>query len=233
MQPEKRKTITSYFLPDSKKTRNEQQQEATTLDPPTSSPNLSSDFSDQSLSVSTHSLDESIDVTASTESGGNKLMPVDISRSSNDLPSQPKLTSYPSNIQNRSFQSNWFVNRSWLEYSVKTDRVYCFNCRHFRSYKTNIGDAFTSCGYNNWKRALENGSGFQKHEQSQLHVIATKNFESFKLRQQLNLSVINSLDNGRNLLVRRNRDRLIKIASTLLLLAKQMIAFRGHEENEK
>jgi hypothetical protein len=114
-----------------------------------------------------------------------------------------------------------------------SDRAYCFHCRHFRLYKTNIGDAFTNGGYNNWKRALENGSGFQKHEQSQSHIIATKNFESFKLRQELQLTVIHSLDSGRSLLVRRNRNRLIKIASTLLLLAKQMIAIRGHVENER
>jgi hypothetical protein len=55
----------------------------------------------------------------------------------------------------------------------------------------------------------------------------------FKLRQELQLTVIHSLDSGRNLLVRRNRNRLIKIASTLLLLAKQMIAIRGHVENER
>lgn len=61
---------------------------------------------------------------------------------------------------------------------------------------------------------LESESDLQKHGQSQSQTIATKNFPPFKLRQELQLTVINSLDSGRNfLLVRRNRDRLIKIAS--------------------
>ncbi len=168
-------------------------------------------------------------ITLSVDMSGS----LDISKTCNDLPIQPKLNSYPLNVQNRSFRSNWFVNRPWLEYSVKNDRIYCFNCRHFGVYKTNIGGTFTGCGYNNWKRALKHGNGLQKHEQSQSHIVATKNFQSFKLRQELQVNVINSLNSGRNLLVQRNRDRLIKIASTLLLLAQQMIAFRGHDENEK
>lgn len=233
MQPEKRKTIKSFFLPDNKKTRHDQQQELTDLDQSPSSPNVCSDVSDQNASASSPSIDEAFPMSPPTENAGNKSMPLDISKTANDLPHQPKLDSYPSNSQNRSFRTNWYVNRPWLEYSMKNDRVYCFNCRHFRSYKTNIGDAFTSCGYNNWKRALENGSGLQKHEQSQSHINATKNLHSFKLRQELQLSVVNSLDTGRSLLVRRNRDRLIKIASTLLLLAKQMIELRGHDENER
>ncbi|CAF0967838.1 unnamed protein product [Rotaria sp. Silwood1] len=233
MQPEKRKTIKSFFLPDNKKTRNEEQQETTVLDSPSSSQNPCSDSPDHTHSASSSLIVETTDITPVSQNSGNKSMPEDISKSCNDHPRQPKLRSYPSNFQNCSFQSNWFVNRNWLEYSVKNDRIYCFNCRHFRSYKTNIGDAFTTCGYNNCKDALESGSGLHKHEQSQAHVIATKNLESFKLRQQLQLSVINSLDNSRSILVRRNRDRLIKISSTLLLLARQMIAFRGHQENEK
>ena len=33
--------------------------------------------------------------------------------------------------------------------------------------------------------------------------------------------------------IHKNRDRLIQICSTLRLLARQVISFRGHEENEK
>jgi hypothetical protein len=33
------------------------------------------------------------------------------------------------------------------------------------------------------------GSGLQKHEQSQSHIVATKNFQLLKLRQELHLRV--------------------------------------------
>ncbi|CAF3579463.1 unnamed protein product [Rotaria socialis] len=33
--------------------------------------------------------------------------------------------------------------------------------------------------------------------------------------------------------IRKNRDRIIKICATLRFLARQMVSFRGHEENEK
>ena len=77
---------------------------------------------------------------------------------------------------------------------------------------------------------MENGSGFKKHASSQSHIVASKNYESFKLRRQTNTTVIDKLDSGRAQQIRRNRGRLIKICSTVHLLAKQMISFRGHEE---
>ena len=153
MEPEQRKTIKSFFLPDPKKTRHEQRQD---LDQSPSSPNICSD--------SSPSIDITFDTTSVTANSGNKSMPVDISRTCNDLPSQPKLGSYPSNSRNRSFQANWYVNRPWLEYSMSNDRVYCFNCRHFRSYKTNIGDAFTSCGYNNWIEDSSSNATYLSHD---------------------------------------------------------------------
>ena len=113
MEPEQRKTIKSFFLPDPKKTRHEQRQD---LDQSPSSPNICSD--------SSPSIDITFDTTSVTANSGNKSMPVDISRTCNDLPSQPKLGSYPSNSQNRSFRANWYVNRPWLEYSMSNDRVY-------------------------------------------------------------------------------------------------------------
>lgn len=56
---------------------------------------------------------------------------IDISRSSDELPAQPILVSYPLNKQNRSFLSQWFAKFSWLEYSEQTDSAYCYYCRHF------------------------------------------------------------------------------------------------------
>ncbi|CAF3679573.1 unnamed protein product [Rotaria socialis] len=78
---------------------------------------------------------------------------------------RPVLSSYPVNHENRSFQSQWYQNRPWLEYSIKNDSAYCYCCRHFgESVQTKCfqSDAFTT-GFNAWRRALEKDRGFDKH----------------------------------------------------------------------
>lgn len=55
----------------------------------------------------------------------------DISRSPKERPTQPKLSSYRMNKDNRSFRSAWFSTFPWLEYSIKLDFAFCYYCRHF------------------------------------------------------------------------------------------------------
>jgi len=246
MNPDKRRTIESFFLSSSKKPRNDEEQtesnviiscslsspESQNLLPPSFSSlcfgdqdtcDLISDTSSSSLTVSV-SMNESFEA---------KSAPNDISASCIDSPIQPKLTSYPLNHQKRSFQSNWYIDRKWLEYSVQNDACYCYYCRHFSSNKLNAGDAFSTSGFNNWKKSLEKGGGLTKHALSQSHIIATKNYLSYKQREESDSSVIKKLDSGRAIQIRKNRDRLIQICSTLHVLARQMISFRGHEENQQ
>ncbi|CAF4320998.1 unnamed protein product, partial [Rotaria magnacalcarata] len=154
-------------------------------------------------------------------------------KSCNDAPVQKKLATYPANQQNRSFQSTWFNDRIWLEYSVLNDASYCYYCRHFPSNQLNADDSLTTVGFNSWKKALDKGSGFIKHASSQAHIIATKNYLTYKQQQGANSNVLKQLDSCRAIQIRRNRDSMTKICSTLRFLARQMIGFRGHEENEK
>ncbi|CAF2085637.1 unnamed protein product [Rotaria magnacalcarata] len=156
-----------------------------------------------------------------------------LSKSCNDAPVQKKLATYPANQQNRSFQSTWFNDRIWLEYSVLNDASYCYYCRHFPSNQLNADDSLTTVGFNSWKKALDKGSGFIKHASSQAHIIATKNYLTYKQQQGANSNVLKQLDSCRAIQIRRNRDSMTKICSTLRFLARQMIGFRGHEENEK
>lgn len=55
----------------------------------------------------------------------------DISRSFDELPTQPIRADYPLNKDRRSFRSQWFSQFTWLEYSEQTDLAYCYFCRHF------------------------------------------------------------------------------------------------------
>ena len=96
-----------------------------------------------------------------------------------------------------------------------------------------MADTFTTSGFSNWKNALGKAGGLTKHAASQSHLLSAKNHESFKRVREANSNVINKLDHGRVIQIRKNRDRLIKICSTLHLLARQMISFRGHDENNR
>jgi Domain of unknown function (DUF4371) len=268
MQPEKRRTIESFFRPFKKKPRtNEEEIELNVIN--SSFPSSSLEFHDlspsssdnpstsdvnsviqlsspefQNLSYSSRDNQAASDVNCVTPSSSSaiictssnntdqvKSIPDDISKSCNDLPAQPELTTYPINADKRSFQSKWYKERPWLEYSIKNDMCYCYYCRHFSFNRLITRDAFTTTGFNNWKRSLETNGGLIKHSLSQSHITATKNYESYVLRQRTNSNVINKLDANRVIHIRKNRDRLIKICSTLHFLARQMISFRGHKEN--
>lgn len=70
-----------------------------------------------------------------------------------DLPKQVHLNKYPVKdygSQKRSFSSNWYKNRPWLEYLVKRDAVFCFPCRKFKSTATDT--IFTIKGFDNWNK---------------------------------------------------------------------------------
>lgn len=144
------------------------------------------------------------------------------------------LLSYKINNDNRSFQKQWFLNRPWLEYSVDRDRAYCYYCRHFGSTNTmtnrNQSDAFLT-GYNNWKNAVGSNRGFKQHETAAAHITATFNYNEFIIREKSKSNVINLVDKARVEQIRKNRERLIKISSTIWLCARQMIALRGHDEH--
>lgn len=53
-----------------------------------------------------------------------------------EKPAQVCLKLFPSRMFNggkRSFCSNWFKGREWLEYSLSADSAFCFPCRKFSS----------------------------------------------------------------------------------------------------
>jgi len=134
--------------------------------------------------------------------------------------------------------AKWYDGRPWLEYSIKTDTSYCYYCRHFgvptsSSNKKPQTDAFVNNGFKNWKKALDKSKGFDQHLKSHGHILAASNYATYQQRKQSQSNVINILDKGRIEQIRKNRERLTKIASTLLLCSRQGIGIRGHDESER
>ena len=205
----------------------------------TNTKNTSFIFTSPSISSSISTTDrniEAVNVDTVLNSLENQQIIDDISQSYNDSPSRRILTNYPPNDDNRSFQDQWYKDRPWLEYSIKNDCVFCYYCRHLGN-KTiatrKQNDSFVSSGFRNWKRVLEKGKDFDRHITIQGHITATNNYLSYQQRINIKQTVIDILDSSRAQHIRRNRDRLIKIASLLLLCSRQMIAIRGRNEKEE
>ncbi|CAF1398486.1 unnamed protein product [Rotaria sordida] len=163
---------------------------------------------------------------------------IDISCSCEDPPTQPKLISCPKNHKNRSFMSKWYEGRPWLEYSIEKNSTYCYYCRHFGAPTSSSNtkpqtDAFINNGFKNWKKVLDKSKGFDQHLKSHGHILAASNYTLYQQRKQSQSNVINMIAKGRIEQIRRNRLRLTKIASALLLCSRQAIGIRGHDKSER
>ena len=186
--------------------------------------------------IGTAATNLTLNIEYSSPKSSSKTYPTDISQTSRDPPSQSRLIIYPVDKENRSFQEKWYNNRPWMEYSIKLDSVFCYFCRHFSKGSTSTRiqrDAFTTGGFNNWKRALPRNRGFDKHVTSQTHIISSTNFLQYQSRKKANTSVISILEKARAEQIIINRNQLIKISSAILLCARQLIALRGHDESIK
>ena len=66
-------------------------------------------------------------------------------------------------IQNRSCQSQWFVEFQWLDYNVVNDNATCFICKkHLQNLdqEKNKEDAFLRTEFRKWKKVL---TSFRDH----------------------------------------------------------------------
>ncbi|CAM4819981.1 unnamed protein product [Rotaria magnacalcarata] len=196
---------------------------------------ISSDSSTNKHHEQIHSSPSESSLLLSSSSNTPVSNVIDISRSVGELPAKPIRSSYPSNKDKRSFHSQWYSRFTWLEYSELTDSAYCYYSRHFNTgiilNNRNQSDAFVR-GFSSWNNAFSSKQGFLSHQNTQCHKIAEINYKQYVARTKSSTNVLQVIDKSRNELVKRNREKLIKIVSTLHLCGRQMIATRGHEEGE-
>ena len=98
--------------------------------------------------------------------------PADIAQGKNQRPVQPKLRTFPLSAmkgQQRSFNSRWYTDYPFIEYSIQKDAVYCFPCRFFPSLSHKAEatfDIFTDKGMHDWEKLR---SKLEKHSKSDCH----------------------------------------------------------------
>ncbi|XP_042415036.1 zinc finger MYM-type protein 1-like [Zingiber officinale] len=149
---------------------------------------------------------------------------------------QPILQEYPlnKNIKHpRRFQSTWYEQFPWLEYSPTKDKAYCFPCFIFNKPSGCLNQTtFTVDGFDKWKK-VRNGKacaflGYMgKDNVSSPHRNAEKAYEDLMNQTQ---HISRRFDNFNDEQVATNRLRLKAHIHVVLLLALQGIPFRGHDE---
>lgn len=124
----------------------------------------------------------------------------DISRSKDEEPVQPCLARFPRTPFGkftRSFNSFWYKDNPWLEYSVSQNASYCFACRHF-CLPGSTESSFTSeFGFSNWKKALFKDSGFKLHSKSDQHANAMYAWAEYKRSRESEKSIFDALNENR------------------------------------
>ena len=129
------------------------------------------------------------------------------------------------------FQQGWFQKFQWLHYVPSLQGVLCFTCAkadtlHMVDLANKRDPAFIINGFRNWKKALES---FRSHEQNQSH-----NFSYMQLNRikQCQPAVNTQLSTQLQEQQAKARDCLRMIFTTAKFLARQGLAFRGHENDE-
>lgn len=143
-------------------------------------------------------------------------------------PAQPHIVSPPKTMfgkQSRSFQTKWYSDWSWLEYSVEKDSCFCFPCRKYLS-GNDRDKVFTMEGFKNWKSATDKGKGFSKHCASKSHMLAVVSWEERKKFEKEG-SALESLCNTQ---VENNRYYISRVFEIIKFLATNELPFRGKEE---
>ena len=148
-----------------------------------------------------------------------------------DGPARPVLNNYPKTKfgkQNRAFSTTQYDAYEFIEYSISSDAVFCFPCRHFPPSTANNDDAFTEKGVRDWKKIKDK---LDKHGSTKSHIDSTTGWNEYK-NSLKNGSVVTQLSNAIKVNVAENWEYAKKVTEVLLYLAKQGLAQKGHDESK-
>ncbi|KAL4104693.1 hypothetical protein QTP88_019975 [Uroleucon formosanum] len=141
---------------------------------------------------------------------------------------QPQDFNFPK-TDGRKFRPEWYKIFNWLEYSLLTDKAFCFVCRSFYNSegKNNAEDVFTLIGFSKWKKAVK---VFEKHEKSNSH---QSNNIKLNCLKEANKSgtVIEKVNQKYSEEVQENRLYLEALCESLIFCGRQSIVLRGHDES--
>ncbi|KAI3872538.1 hypothetical protein MKX03_012237 [Papaver bracteatum] len=153
-------------------------------------------------------------------------------------PFKPKLSKYPptwDGKQDRYFQYSWLRLHSWLEYSIKKNKAYCFPCFIFETYPPKRA-AFTLEGFSDFKRIGSKKSvsacSFVKHvgDHESFHMTAVEACENLRRPSHHIGRVIKKISKDK---IAKNRLRIKTSIETVRVLGIHALPFRGNDESLK
>ena len=155
-------------------------------------------------------------------------------------PTQPRDCKFPRtkfSNGNLSFNPAWYdikEAKGWLEYSEKSDKMYCFACRLFESELRERNEPnWMTIGVCNWKKALEK---IKNHYRSTQHKYAESAREHFlKIDRHIDVLLDKSREEEftrRQQEIDKNRRYLARLVDIAKTLAKCGMPFRGHNEKK-
>ena len=129
----------------------------------------------------------------------------------------------------RSFQHNWIKQFPWLSYSVTSNGGYCVYCFLFAKRHMNLGQLVTS-PMTNFTRAKVT---LQEHEKQVSHKMASEDTVAFISRvERGGPSIGQLLQKEASASILKNRCKLKSILKSIVFCGKQVIALRGHCEQD-
>ena len=158
-------------------------------------------------------------------------MPSDIAESVNNELCRPILDSYPFRQfgkNKRRFQSQFYSNFPWLEYSILNDAVYCFACRFFGRET----GPFAVKGFCDWQHATGDGYGLTAHNTASTHRLAVLAWEEHKVRLENSCTVTQLMNKAHAQMKKANIMYIKTLAEIILFCGRQEIALRGDDETE-
>ncbi|XP_031569415.1 zinc finger MYM-type protein 1-like [Actinia tenebrosa] len=131
----------------------------------------------------------------------------------------------------RCFREEWYNNNEWLEYSTALHGMICFACRLFGGLSKD--DNWVRSGVNNWKKATEKIGEQSQSAFHQTNLIKWKSYSNLKKPIDCILDEQKEKErSARAAQIERNQQIIIRISDVCKFLAKQNIAFRGHDESK-
>lgn len=131
------------------------------------------------------------------------------------------------------FQQCWFKQFPWLHYDTSKKSVLCFTCSKasalgLLSKCKHIEPTFIDNGYRNWKKAGGKCGVFQTHNDSNCHAFAVQALHN----RQLSTPVSSMLSRQMNADQVNAQKCLHVIFNSIVYLARQGLALRGHSDGE-
>lgn len=131
------------------------------------------------------------------------------------------------------FQQHWFQTYPWLHYDAGRKVVLCFTCAKASAHdllKTVkcTEPNFIETGYTNWKKATGRHGRFESHQASNCHMFASQALHN--LQEAKPIATLLSQQLSAEQTVAQKCLRVL--FTTAGYLARQGLAFRGHDEQE-